>query len=75
MSIILKIYYFDCYYHYYYYYLCVCMCMCVCVFTCVCEGQKKALDTLELELHVVKSYLNVGARNQTCVLCKSNKHY
>ena len=58
MSIILKIYSFECYY-----YLCVCMCMCVCVFTCVCEGQKRALDTLELELHVVKSYLNVGARN------------
>jgi hypothetical protein len=37
------------------------------------EGQKKALDPLELKLQVVAS-LCVGVKNQTRVFCKSNKH-
>lgn len=36
------------------------------------RGQKKASDTLELELQIVMSCY-VGAVNQTWVLCKSSK--
>lgn len=30
--------------------------VCVCVFTYVCKGQKRAFNTMELELQVVESY-------------------
>ena len=39
----------------------------------VCGEQKKALDLLELELQMVKSY-HMNAVNQTQGLCKSNKY-
>lgn len=37
------------------------------------RGQKKPLDFLELELQMVVSH-QVGAENQTEVLCSSNKY-
>ena len=53
------------------------LCLHVCIYMCIClvthRGQKRALEPLELELQMVVSCY-VGARNQTWVLCKNNKH-
>jgi hypothetical protein len=38
-----------------------------------CKGQKRVLNSLELELQAVKSII-VGAGNQTWVLSKSSIH-
>lgn len=38
------------------------------------SGQKKALDTLDLELYKWLWVTSVGSGNQTLVLCKNNTH-
>lgn len=38
-----------------------------------CEGQKRALEPMELELQTVVSY-PVPAESRTWVLCKSSNH-
>lgn len=56
-----------------YEYFCLQVCMyimCVCLVPWV--GQKRVLESLELELQMVVSN-HVDAQNQTCVFCKSNK--
>lgn len=49
----------------------VCMCI-VCALLVPCRGQKRELDPLELELHVLVRHC-VGAENLTLVLRESNK--
>lgn len=52
-----------CVYKYVWVYMLVCECVCVCVRACAGDhgGQKRALDPLQLELHVLVSSL-------TCML-------
>lgn len=48
------------------------ICVGICLHACSAwRGQKKASDSLELELQTIVS-CHVGARNQTLILCKSN---
>lgn len=55
---------------YMYIFICVCVCMCACMLG-ACEDQKRALDPLELELHMAMcSHIT---ENQTQVLCKNSK--
>ena len=46
--------------------------ICICTVCVTCEGQKRVLDPLELELQMVMNQ-HVGARNQTQVLIRTNK--
>lgn len=56
------------------------MCMNILLHICICTiclpgalgEQRRALDTLELELQVIVN-CHLDSRNQTQVLCKSNK--
>lgn len=38
------------------------------------RGQNRASESHELKLEAVESSPNAGARNQTCILGKGNKH-